>query len=142
MDAFGSNLQRFEEHDAKKNKLTTKKYLIKLLIGAPGRTRTSNPQFRRLLFYPIELQVHMVGMTGFEPATSWTPSRRPTRLGHTPKLVGTVRIELTTPCVSSKCSTTELGALLVRSERLELSRISPHAPQACLSTNSNMTACW
>ena len=29
---------------------------------------------------------------------------------------------------------------LVRSERLELSRIAPHAPQACLSTNSNMTA--
>ena len=29
---------------------------------------------------------------------------------------------------------------MVRPERLELSRIAPHAPQACLSTNSNMAA--
>ncbi len=31
-------------------------------------------------------------------------------------------------------------AFLVRSERLELSRIAPHAPQACPSTSSDMTA--
>jgi hypothetical protein len=27
--------------------------------GAPGRTRTSNPQIRSLMLYPIELRVHM-----------------------------------------------------------------------------------
>ena len=43
-------------------------------------------------------------------------------------MVGIVRIELTTPCVSSKCSTTELDALkkliVVGDERLELPTLS------------------
>jgi hypothetical protein len=30
-------------------------------IGAPGRTRTSNPQIRSLVLYPIELRVQAGG---------------------------------------------------------------------------------
>ena len=65
---------------------------------APGRTRTSDPQLRRLLLYPPELlalpvtQVgnappsgpFTIGATGFEPVTSCSQSRRDTRLRYAP----------------------------------------------------------
>jgi hypothetical protein len=46
-----------------------------------------------------------------------------------------MRVELT-------YTTDTRSKFLVRSERLELSRIAPHAPQACSSTSFDMTAWW
>lgn len=46
--------------------------------GAPGRGRTCNPQLRRLMLYPVELQalgfvenkiINIVRLAGLEPAT-------------------------------------------------------------------------
>src|SRR6185437_915281 len=67
------------------------------VVHAPGRTRTSDPQLRRLLLYPPELlalpvtQVgylstasFSIGATGFEPVTSCSQSRRDTRLRYAP----------------------------------------------------------
>ena len=34
--------------------------MIPELIGAPARTRTSNPQLRRLMLYPVELRAQEI----------------------------------------------------------------------------------
>src|SRR5256714_4618380 len=54
--------------------------------GAPGGTRTPDPQLRRLLLYPPELLAlrRGVGAPGFEPGTSCSQSRRDTRLRYAP----------------------------------------------------------
>ncbi len=61
-------------------------------LSMPKWTRTTNPQLRRLMLYPIELWAHLdkfnaiskginstVGATGFEPATSWSQTKRSSR---------------------------------------------------------------
>ena len=65
--------------------------------GLPGRTRTSDPQLRRLMLYPTELRAdfdppgrgltaaQLVGARGFEPPTPCAQGRCATRLRHTPK---------------------------------------------------------
>src|SRR5664279_4074299 len=69
-----------------------------IVVHAPGRTRTSDPQLRRLLLYPPELLalpvtqvgncspsgLFSIGATGFEPVTSCSQSRRDTRLRYAP----------------------------------------------------------
>ncbi len=62
------------------------------LHGAPGRTRTCNPQLRRLMLYPIELRAHrlvikLVGVERFELPTHCSQSSCATRLRYTPKPV-------------------------------------------------------
>src|SRR3989304_2363989 len=58
--------------------------------GAPGPTRTGDPQLRRLLLYPTELQARItpswgrIGATGFEPATPCAQGRCATRLRYAP----------------------------------------------------------
>src|SRR5205085_3863837 len=52
--------------------------------GAPGGTRTHNPQLRRLVLYPVELRAPVVGVERFELPTSCSQSRRATRLRYTP----------------------------------------------------------
>ena len=55
--------------------------------SAPGWTRTSDPQLRRLLLYPPELLApgpSPVGAAGFEPATLCSQSRCATGLRHAP----------------------------------------------------------
>ena len=65
--------------------------------GAPGGTRTPDPQLRRLMLYPPELlaprrgpvrarhsSAARVGAAGFEPATSCSQSRRDTGLRYAP----------------------------------------------------------
>ena len=66
-----------------------------MALGAPGRTRTCDPQLRRPLLCPAELGAHfevvagryatLVGAEGFEPSTSCPQSRCATRLRHTPQ---------------------------------------------------------
>src|SRR5438309_684600 len=50
---------------------------------APGRTRTSTPWVRNPALCPVELRAR-IGAAGFEPAASWSQTRRATRLRHTP----------------------------------------------------------
>ena len=52
--------------------------------GASGGIRTPDPRLRRPLLYPTELLTRLVGMTGFEPATSCSQSRRATKLRYIP----------------------------------------------------------
>src|SRR5690348_18131112 len=65
-------------------------------LGLPDKTRTCNPQLRRLVLYPVELRAvreqaankntaFLVGARGFEPPTSCSQSRRATRLRYAPK---------------------------------------------------------
>jgi DnaK suppressor protein len=54
-------------------------------VGAPGGTRTHNPQLRRLVLYPVELRAPVVGVERFELPTSCSQSRRATRLRYTPR---------------------------------------------------------
>src|SRR3954452_9209262 len=54
-------------------------------VGAPGGTRTHNPQLRRLVLYPVELRAPLVGVERFELPTSCSQSRRATRLRYTPR---------------------------------------------------------
>ena len=67
-------------------------------VGLPDKTRTCNPQLRRLVLYPVELRAvreqaqksmqkpqNLVGARGFEPPTSCSQSKRATRLRHAPK---------------------------------------------------------
>ena len=75
-----------------------------LTDGAPGGTRTPDPQLRRLSLYPAELlaqlpdrrsscRAPLVGAPGFEPGTSCSQSRRDTRLRYAPLrpiLVGSI----------------------------------------------------
>ena len=42
-------------------RLAPKALALKEKLGAPGRTRTSNPQIRSLVLYPIELRVPTAG---------------------------------------------------------------------------------
>ena len=58
--------------------------------GASGKIRTRDPRLRRPLLYPTELLTQMVGMTGFEPATSCSQSRRATKLRYIPVFPGKV----------------------------------------------------
>ena len=70
---------------------------INTATGLPGRTRTSDPQLRRLMLYPTELRADddprarvtfrswLVGARGFEPPTPCSQSRCATSLRHTPK---------------------------------------------------------
>ena len=62
----------------------------------PDRDRTCNPQLRRLVLYPIELRapsraypkiigLKLVGVERFELPTSWSQTRRATRLRYTPE---------------------------------------------------------
>ena len=61
--------------------------------GLPDRTRTCDPQLRRLVLYPAELradpdlkrQQKLVGVERFELPTSCSQSRRATRLRYTPR---------------------------------------------------------
>ena len=62
--------------------------------GVPDRNRTCNPQLRRLVLYPVELRarlksdsprISMVGVERFELPTSWSQTRRATRLRYTPE---------------------------------------------------------
>ena len=49
----------------------------------------------------------MVGKTGFEPATSWSQTKRSTKLSYFPKIKKMVEnkgFEPLTPCVQGKCS--------------------------------------
>ncbi len=39
------------------------------MLGLPGRSRTDNLQFRRLMLYPIELQADLASLEGLEPPT-------------------------------------------------------------------------
>jgi hypothetical protein len=67
------------------------------LYGVPDRDRTCNPQLRRLVLYPVELRALLlkpgyllekavlVGVERFELPTSWSQTRRATRLRYTPK---------------------------------------------------------
>ena len=72
------------------------------VLGAPGGTRTHNPQLRRLVLYPVELRAPffvvriplprtpvlpliLVGVERFELPTSWSQTRRATRLRYTPR---------------------------------------------------------
>src|SRR3954463_2067058 len=72
-----------------------------LSVGLPDKTRTCNPQLRRLVLYPVELRAvreqaatkkqvpkpkFLVGARGFEPPTSCSQSKRATRLRHAPKM--------------------------------------------------------
>ena len=36
------------------------------MTGAPGRSRTCDPQYRKLMLYPAELRVHLVGVVCVE----------------------------------------------------------------------------
>ena len=36
------------------------------ITGAPGRSRTCDPQYRKLMLYPAELRVHLVGVVCVE----------------------------------------------------------------------------
>ena len=67
-----------------------------LILGVPDWNRTSNPQLRRLVLYPVELRAqflgkpirlkqNLVGVERFELPTSCSQSRRATRLRYTPK---------------------------------------------------------
>jgi hypothetical protein len=53
-------------------------------FGAPEGIRTPGPRLRRPLLYPTELQAHMVGETGLEPATPCSQGRCATRLRYSP----------------------------------------------------------
>ena len=66
--------------------------------GVPDRNRTCNPQLRRLVLYPVELRaqfirqtnntsdyLNLVGVERFELPTSWSQTRRATRLRYTPR---------------------------------------------------------
>ena len=55
-----------------------------ITIGATEAIRTLDPRLRRPLLYPTELQTHMVGAAGFEPATPWSQARCSTKLSHAP----------------------------------------------------------
>lgn len=48
----------------------------------------------------------MVGVAGFEPATSWSQTTRPTKLSHTPMLVAGARIELALEAYEASEATT------------------------------------
>ena len=51
--------------------------------GDPGGNRTPNPQFRRLMLYPVELRGHggrMVRPERFELPTFWFVARRSIQL--------------------------------------------------------------
>lgn len=39
----------------------------------------------------------MVGKTGFEPATSWTPSKRSTKLSYFPSIIDYIKFNLKMP---------------------------------------------
>ena len=45
-----------------------------LITGAPGRSRTCDPQYRKLMLYPAELRVHLVGVVCVEGKISQTES--------------------------------------------------------------------
>jgi hypothetical protein len=52
--------------------------------GAPGGNRTPISRLRRPLPYPLDHGRAMVGTTGFEPATSWSQTKRSTKLSYVP----------------------------------------------------------
>ena len=68
-----------------------------MIHGVPDRNRTCNPQLRRLVLYPVELRallkpglphitgLELVGVERFELPTSWSQTRRATRLRYTPE---------------------------------------------------------
>jgi hypothetical protein len=61
-------------------------------FGAPEGIRTPDPQLRRLLLYPPELQAQsseLVGARGFEPPAFCSQSRRATGLRHAPSYFAT-----------------------------------------------------
>ena len=55
------------------------------LAGALDTIRTYDPFLRREVLYPAELQAQVVGTAGLEPATSWSRTRRTTKLCYVPK---------------------------------------------------------
>ena len=86
------------------------KWIINLrycLYGVPDRNRTCNPQLRRLVLYPIELRapsraypkiigLKLVGVERFELPTSWSQTRRATRLRYTPRRLVIYPLKLAT----------------------------------------------
>lgn len=40
------------------------------IFGAPGRSRTCDPQYRKLMLYPAELRVHLFGVVCVEDKES------------------------------------------------------------------------
>ena len=42
--------------------------------GAPDRSRTYDPQYRKLMLYPAELRVHLVGVVCVEERVGQTDS--------------------------------------------------------------------
>ena len=77
--------------------LETQSKLFQKHSGVPDRNRTCNPQLRRLVLYPVELRAPLkpglprinwawlVGVERFELPTSWSQTRRATRLRYTPE---------------------------------------------------------
>ena len=53
----------------------------------PGRIRTCDPKFRKLVFYPTELRAHKVaGVKGLEPSTYRVTGDRSNQLSYTPTM--------------------------------------------------------
>ena len=72
-----------------------------LVNGAPGRTRTCNPQLRRLMLYPVELQALFLSLT--LPINKWSGWRDSNSRPTAPKAVAlpgcaTPRNRLTCRC--------------------------------------------
>jgi hypothetical protein len=68
-------------------------------FGVPGRIRTCDPKFRKLVFYPTELRAQLAEHTGFEPVVFAVTGRRVNRYTNAPWVVEDRRVELLThPC--------------------------------------------
>ena len=56
------------------------------IFGVPGRIRTCDPKFRKLVFYPTELRAPLAEHTGIEPVIFAVTGRRVNRYTNAPSL--------------------------------------------------------
>ena len=63
----------------------------------PGRIRTCDPKFRKLVFYPTELRAPLAEHTGIEPVIFAVTGRRVNRYTNAPLVVEVEGFEPTTP---------------------------------------------
>lgn len=80
------------------------------VVGALGRSRTRDIVVRSDALCPLSYEGKLVGVAGFELATSWSQTTRSTKLSYTP-MVPTTGLEPASADLEDRCSSIELRRL-------------------------------
>ena len=98
----------------------TYRNVFRLLFGAPYRSRTCDPQLRRLLLYPAELMAHnLERVAGIEPARNgWKPPDLP--------------LSYTRMCCAAMCFTAQIHLYLSRIDNTTMITLNGRSSGASL----------